>query len=63
VLLRSTQRDGSIIGTPGAAGKLQDAGNTAEGLAAASCPRHESATPAPRHPWRPARHRRSGRRR
>jgi hypothetical protein len=32
VLLRSMERDGSIIGTPGAAGKLQDAGNTAESL-------------------------------
>jgi hypothetical protein len=36
VLLRSTERDGSIIGTPGAAGKLQDAGNTAEGLRCAA---------------------------
>jgi hypothetical protein len=38
VLFRSTERDGSIIGTPGTAGKLQDAGNTAEGLVADSCP-------------------------
>jgi hypothetical protein len=30
------ERDGSIIGTPAAAGKLQDAGNTAEGLVADS---------------------------